>query len=278
VDQSLKRRLADIGVDAGAYANPFETWCRLRATEGARTSLIDLYALVAHPRGLAEHELSLQERDLLTARALPVMFPGFEVLPNSSRARRDPVEIVPYDERWRSRYEAWRRKLLDALGLVARRIEHVGSTAVAGLPAKPVIDIQVSVQDLGEESSYVPAIESLGVQLRSRDDEHRYFRPFSGLPREVQVHVCRMGSKWERQALLFRDYLRASPAARDAYAQAKRLAADRWKDDRIAYTDAKGAQILDLMAAAEEWARRTGWSAQAVTTSPSSWKREDPPP
>jgi len=141
-----------------------------------------------------------------------------------------------------------------------------------------VIDIQVSVQDLGEESSYVPAIESLGVQLRSRDDEHRYFRPFSGLPREVQVHVCRMGSTWERQALLFRDYLRASPAARDAYAQAKRLAADRWKDDRIAYTDAKGAQILDLMAAAEDWARRTGWNVQAVTTSPSSWKREDPPP
>ena len=266
MDQSLRRRLAESGVDAGAYTDPFETWCRLRAAEGARASLIDLYALAAHPRGLAAHELSLEERDLLTARALPVMFPGFQVVPNSSRAR-EPIEVLPYDERWGGRYQAWRRKLQDALGSVARRIEHVGSTAVAGLPAKPVIDIQVSVQDLETESGYVPAIEALGIQLRSREDERRYFRPFSGLPRDVQVHVCRTGSEWERRHLLFRDYLRASPAARDAYTHAKRLVADRWRDDRIAYTDAKGALILDLMDAAEEWARASGWGVAALTVS-----------
>jgi GrpB-like predicted nucleotidyltransferase (UPF0157 family) len=255
-----------VGADA-AYADAFEAWRRLRAAEGECATLIDLYALAAHRRGLAAHELSIEERDQLTARALRVMFPGFEVAPSSNRAQRDPVEIVRYDRDWPRRYEAWERRLADALGSVAKRIEHVGSTAITGLAAKPVIDIQVSVEDPEAEAGYVPAIEALGVQLRSCDDEHRYFRPYSGLPREVQVHVCRVGSTWEREHLLFRDYLRAAPPARDAYTQAKLLAADRWHDDRIAYADAKGTQIRVLMVAAEEWAENTGWRIQKASES-----------
>jgi GrpB-like predicted nucleotidyltransferase (UPF0157 family) len=128
------------------------------------------------------------------------------------------------------------------------------------MPAKPLIDIQVSVNDLEGESGYVPAIESLGVQLRSRDSEHRFFRPFSGLPREVHIHVCALAGEWEKRHLLFRDYLRADAPAREAYATSKNLAAKRWSDDRVAYTDAKDHQIHELMVAAEGWARRTEWS------------------
>ncbi len=77
--------------------------------------------------------------------------------------------------------------MLAAIATPQRRIDHVGSTAVPGLIAKPVIDIQVSVDDIRNESTYVPAIESLGVQLRSRDDDHRFFRPFAGRPRDVHI-------------------------------------------------------------------------------------------
>ncbi len=244
---------------ADAYDDPFGVWLRLRALEGARTSLIDLYALAAHPRGALPGELPVEERDQLSARALPVMFPGFEVVSGTNRAVRDPVEIVPYDDAWPKLYGAWSWRLSSALGPIAQRIEHIGSTAVPGLPAKPVIDIQVSVGALEDEPSYVPSMEALGVQIRSRDGERRYFRPFSGLSREVQIHVCSSESRWERVHVLFRDYLRASAAARRSYARIKREAAARWRDDRVAYTEAKTAVILDLMGAAERWAKRTGW-------------------
>lgn len=127
----------------------------------------------------------------------------------------------------------------------------MGSTSVPGLPAKPVIDIQVSIADLDDEASYVPQIEALGVQLRSRDRWHRFFRPFPERPRDVQIHVCAAGSGWERDHVLFRDYLREHPDARAAYAAAKRRAAVDWRDDRLAYTDAKTAVIQEIMAAAE---------------------------
>jgi len=116
-----------------------------------------------------------------------------------------------------------------------------------------VIDIQVSIADPDDEASYVPQIEALGVQLRSRDRWHRYFRPFPGRPRDVQIHVCAAGTEWERDHLQFRDYLRAHPDARAAYAAAKRRAALDWRDDRLAYTDAKTAVIQEIMAAAARW-------------------------
>jgi GrpB-like predicted nucleotidyltransferase (UPF0157 family) len=80
----------------------------------------------------------------------------------------------------------------------------------------------------------------------------------------VHVHVCQAGSDWEREHLLFRDYLRSYASARDAYARVKREAAQVWSDGRIAYTEAKTGVILDLLDAAETWARTNSW---AVTSS-----------
>jgi GrpB-like predicted nucleotidyltransferase (UPF0157 family) len=263
VDRDLSRKVAGIGSDPHQYADPFELWSRLRGAYGPEINVIDLYALVAHLRGLQAYELPVAEREELAARALPQMRDGFEFIAGSGRAQRDPIEVVAYDEKWPTRFESLRTRLAEVLGPTARRIEHVGSTAVAGLPAKPVIDIQVSVDNLQAESAYVPAIEALGVQLRSRDSEHRFFRPFSGLPREVHIHVCALGGEWEKRHLLFRDYLRADAPAREAYAASKNLAAMRWSDDRVAYTEAKDHRIRELMVAADAWARLTGWSAAA---------------
>ena len=259
---------SDIGIGAGvrtgiprdaAVSDPFDVWRRRRAVEGGAVTLIDLYRLVADRRGLAAHELPADERAALRDLALPIMWPGYQVAVGSERAEPDPIEIVAYDAGWPDLFQSWRNRLAAALGPSAKRIEHVGSTAVPGLGAKPVIDIQISVVDPESEGSYTPMIEGLGVQLRSKDDLHRFFRPFSGLPRDVQIHVCATGSAWERRHLLFRDYLRSSETARDSYLVAKLEAARRWRDDRIAYADAKTEVIDRLMDQAEIWAGSTGW-------------------
>lgn len=175
------------------------------------------------------------------------------------RERDDPVEIADYDPIWPVRFHELRGRLAQALGPVARRIEHVGSTAVPGLAAKPVVDVQVSVDDLDDEAAYVPRIEPLGFGLRYRAPYWRYFRPPPGMPRVYQVHVWAAGSAWERDHLLFRDYLRAHPRRGEEYAGLKRELAVRHREDRIAYNDAKTDFIRETLRRAEAWARSTGW-------------------
>jgi len=240
-------------------AEPHEAWRRLREAEGRRTTIVDLYELVARRRGLGGHQLPQAERAELARSVLPVIWPGFARTEGSERQDLS-VEVAAYDASWPGRYQRWRDRLVAQLADTALRIEHVGSTAVPGLAAKPTIDVQVSVADLDDESRYVAPIEQAGVQLRSRDALHRFFRPFAGQPREVHVHVCQAGSDWECEHLLFRDYLRSHPAARDAYAQVKWEAAAVWPDDRIAYTEAKTGVILDLLEAAETWASGNSWT------------------
>ena len=236
---------------------PFNAWRLRPEAEGPTVTLIDLYAAVAAERGLAADELPLAERNRLRDLALPVMWPGFAVVARRDRAP-EPITVVPYDPAWAGRFESWRERLAGVLP-AAQRIDHVGSTAVPGLAAKSVIDIQVSVADPSRESEYVPQLVGLGLELRSRDDEHGFFRPLSGTPREVHVHVCATGSSWEYHHLLFRDYLRDAPAARDEYLAAKLDAAERWRDDRVAYADAKTAVILRVMRDARAWASQNAW-------------------
>ncbi len=247
------------GVAGGG--DPFTAWRAMREREGARVSLIQLYALVAEPRGLRAHELPLAERRELAARATPLLWPGFQDNARAQPRAPEPVRVIAYDPAWPERFEAWRGRLASLLGPAARRIEHVGSTSVPGLAAKPVVDIQVSVADMDDEDRYVPPCEAAGLQLRFRDFEHRYFQPPPGQPRDVHVHVCQQGSDWERLHLLFRDYLRASPGAREAYAAAKREAAGLWADQAAAYTEAKSEVVLGILGRAEAWAGAAGWAA-----------------
>jgi GrpB-like predicted nucleotidyltransferase (UPF0157 family) len=237
----------------------FAAWLRLRNSQRQRVSLLRLYAMVAEARGLRAQDLPLGERRQLAERAMSAVFPGWEQVVGSDR-QAEPVEIVPYDPAWPAVFGAWRDRLAGRLGPVAERIEHVGSTSVPGLAGKPVVDIQVSVADVEREDGYVPQCEAAGVQLRARDEVHRFFRPPAERPREVHVHVCVTGSSWEREHLLFRDFLRVSPPARDAYAAMKRQAAVLWRDDRMGYTEAKNDVILDLLGQAERWAEVENWA------------------
>jgi GrpB-like predicted nucleotidyltransferase (UPF0157 family) len=231
----------------------------MRERGGPNVTLIRLYALVAEPRGLEPHELPLAERRALAERALPLLRPGFQHNPGSQSRALDPVGLVDYDLNWPERFKTWHDRLAGLLGPVACRIEHVGSTSVPGLAAKPVIDIQVSVAELDDEYGYVPPCEAAGLQLRFRENEHRYFVPPPGQLREVQVHVCQQASGWERRHLLFRDFLRSSKEAQEAYAAAKRQAARFWADDRAAYNEAKSGVIRGILAQAEAWARVAHW-------------------
>lgn len=171
----------------------------------------------------------------------------------------DPIEIVDYDPSWPVRFEAMRARLAGALGATAVRIDHVGSTAVPGLAAKPIIDIQVSVPDVADAAAFKDAIEAQGFASRMIEPGHHYFRPPPGVPREYQVHVCTIGSDWEWRHLLFRDYLRADPETRAAYEALKRDLATRLTHDRIGYNDAKGPFIEAALERAAEWATRTSW-------------------
>jgi GrpB-like predicted nucleotidyltransferase (UPF0157 family) len=239
----------------------FATWCERRECEGARVDLLDLYELVADARGVLPEELPIDERRVLTQRALKVIWPGFvQVAPVRAS---EAVTIVDYQVRWAQQFCTWRERLVESLGGVATRIDHIGSTSVAGLAAKPIVDIQMSVEDLSAPETFTPGCIAAGFELYSRDEAHYFFHLPPPSPRTVQLHVCKAGGSFEEEHLLFRDFLRSHPGQRDAYAELKRSAAQRWGDDRIGYTYAKNGFIMDLSERATEWAQATGWSVEA---------------
>ena len=175
------------------------------------------------------------------------------------QVRGDPIEVVPWDPIWAEMFEEMRGRLARSLGEQAVRIDHVGSTAIPGIPAKPIVDIQVSVPDVEDTDAYRAQIEERGFALRYIEPGHRYFRPPPGTPRDFQVHVCQSGSDWERDHLLFRDFLRAHPGEAAEYGRMKMRIADRRRNERITYNDEKQPFILAVLEAAETWARETGW-------------------
>lgn len=260
MDDAVARKLREVGLQPTQFGDPADAWHRLHDQFGTRATLLDRYALEAAARGVGVEQLDPELKGRLTLEVLTAHTPGFEIVAGSERVRRDPVEVVDYDPAWPARFAAWRDRLGVALGATARRIDHVGSTAVQRLAAKPVVDVQVSVPDLGDEAAYVSAIERVGVAFRSRDDQHRYFRPAGDRPRDVQVHVCAAGSRWERDHLLFRDYMRANSDAAEAYGSLKRRLAERYRADRIAYNEAKTEFIVGQMELAERWAAETRWT------------------
>jgi GrpB-like predicted nucleotidyltransferase (UPF0157 family) len=172
----------------------------------------------------------------------------------------EPVVIVPYDPLWPARFTRLGTALREALGQTALRIDHIGSTAVAGLAAKPVIDIQISVASLEPLESYRAPLEALGYRFHpdNPDLTKRFFREPVG-ERRTHVHVRTIGCWSEQLALLFRDYLRAHPLDAERYAELKYRLAAAYGDDRHGYTEAKGPLIWQIVASAHVWSMKTGW-------------------
>ncbi len=159
-----------------------------------------------------------------------------------------PIEIVDYRPEWPERFAREHDRIAVALGSTALRIDHIGSTAVPGLAAKPIIDIEVSVADVEDEGSYLPALEGAGYALRVREPDHRMLRTSE---RDVHVHVCSAGGEWERRHLGLRDHLRQSAADRCLYeATKRRLARQEWATMND-YADAKAGVIGEILSHAK---------------------------
>jgi GrpB-like predicted nucleotidyltransferase (UPF0157 family) len=161
---------------------------------------------------------------------------------------RVTITIADYDPAWPARFERERARIGHALaGGVAVRIEHMGSTAVPGLAAKPIVDILVTVADSDDERAFAPALIRAGYELRVRECGHRMFRTPE---RDVHVHVWADDDAEVRRHLAFRDHLRRSPADRDAYAALKRELARRDWEDMNEYAAAKDEFIRAVTARA----------------------------
>jgi GrpB-like predicted nucleotidyltransferase (UPF0157 family) len=157
------------------------------------------------------------------------------------------IRVVAYDPSWPDRFEAERLRLRSALGGRAGRIEHIGSTAVPDLAAKPIVDILVEVDDTEDETGYLGALEAAGYQIRVRQPDHRMFRTPA---RDVHVHLWPTGSDEVYRHLAFRDWLRAHPDDRWLYERTKlQLASRSWRDMNY-YAEAKTPVIDEIMARA----------------------------
>jgi GrpB-like predicted nucleotidyltransferase (UPF0157 family) len=178
-----------------------------------------------------------------------------------THASSDPAAVVPYDPAWPTIFGAIGARLRQELGSTALRIDHIGSMAVPGLDAKPIVDIQISVASLEPVHSYRPALERAGFTWRADNPERtkRYFRERPG-ERRTHIHVRRAGSFSEQLALLFRDYLRAHPAPARRYAVEKHRLAHLLATDRQAYVAGKDPVIWEIIRQADAWAQQTGWA------------------
>jgi GrpB-like predicted nucleotidyltransferase (UPF0157 family) len=156
------------------------------------------------------------------------------------------IVIVEYDPAWPARFELERDRIARALGDLALRIEHIGSTSVPGLAAKPIVDLIVTVADPTDES-IITAMQSAGYELRVREPEHRMFRTPE---RDVHVHVWRDSNPEVARNLRFRDRLRESADDRLAYERLKRDLARRDWPDMNYYAEAKGELIEAIIARA----------------------------
>lgn len=167
------------------------------------------------------------------------------------------VVVVDYDPTWPAKFAEHESRIRAALADVVLAIDHVGSTSVPGLPAKPIIDVLLQVEDSADEATYVPAMEEAGYTLRIREPEwleHRvfYIRDNDG-NRTVNVHVLspRHGAEEIERMLSFRDWLREHADDRARYAATKReLATREWRYVQD-YADAKSTIVEEILAKAQ---------------------------
>ena len=184
-----------------------------------------------------------------------------------------PVIMSPYDERWPTEFIEFARRIRGIVGSAAIRIDHIGSTAVPGLAAKDVIDVQVTIADLDRGNEVTDPLRSAGFRqgteviydefrtMSPTDPELRklYMREPEGY-RRVHIHIRELGRFNQRYPLLFRDYLRASEAVRVEYEIVKRRAAELFPDSIDGYLYLKDPVFHIIYEAAWLWARSVEWA------------------
>ena len=163
----------------------------------------------------------------------------------------DLIPLSEYDAEWPTTFDREAQRIRHALGAAVAQLEHVGSTSVPRLVAKPLIDILLVVRDSSDEPAYVPALESAGYSLRIREPDWCQHRMFIRSEIALNLHVFSIGCAEIARMLAFRDRLRAHDADRGLYERAKReLASRRWKHVQH-YADAKTVVIEQILARAK---------------------------
>lgn len=161
-----------------------------------------------------------------------------------------PVRLVDYDPAWPALFAREAARLRRALGDRALLVEHVGSTSVPGLAAKPIVDVLLAVADSADEAGYLPSLVAAGYTLRIREPDWHEHRLFKGPDIDVNLHVFSAGSAEVERMLLFRDRLRAVDDDRERYEATKRaLAQRRWQHVQD-YADAKTPIVGEIIARA----------------------------
>ncbi|MGV8966272.1 MAG: GrpB family protein [Cellulomonas sp.] len=163
---------------------------------------------------------------------------------------RASIVVVDYDDAWPARFAVLADRVRRALGPRVRRLEHIGSTSVPGLAAKPIIDMLLIVDDVADEAAFVPPLEAAGFELRVREPDHRMFRTPQ---RDLHLHVYAPARAEERDYLDLRDWLRVSSEDRALYATVKRHLAQQQWNDMNDYADAKTDVVLDILTRARTW-------------------------
>ena len=243
-----------------------------QATEEQRRLVADVWLENSGSAG----ELTERARDLWYQRIQP-----FAHNVHARRPARGGVELVPYDPSWPDQARRIVARLKTACGHRAVRVDHIGSTAVPGMDAKDVIDIQVTVDSLATADDLAealltagyPRVEHVTADVPKPDGRstvaafdhvddvalwHKRFHASADPGRPANIHVRLDGRPNQQFALLFTDWLGENPAARSDYLAAKR-AAGRARADSGAYADAKEPWFLDAYRRAWEWAAATGW-------------------
>ena len=160
---------------------------------------------------------------------------------------KGPIQIVEYDPQWPQLYEREAERVRAALGDRVLLLEHVGSTSVPGLAAKPLIDVLLVVANSADEAAYVPALEAASYVLRIREPDWHEHRMFKGANPPTNLHVFSPGCPEIDRLLLFRDWLRRTPYDRQLYERTKKkLAGLNWKYTQH-YADAKSTVVEEIL-------------------------------
>lgn len=158
-----------------------------------------------------------------------------------------PIILLEYDPRWSKLFYQEANRIRSILGNKALQVEHVGSTSVPGLCAKPIIDILLVITDSADEKTYVSDLEEAGYRLRIREPDWFEHRMFKGPSIDINLHVFSKGVSEVDRMLRFRDWLRTNDTDRNNYANVKRnLAQHEWRHVQH-YADAKNSIVQEIM-------------------------------
>jgi GrpB-like predicted nucleotidyltransferase (UPF0157 family) len=164
--------------------------------------------------------------------------------------------VRPYSEEWPNLFRAIREELLAVFSPLAVAIEHIGSTSVPGLAAKPVIDVLLGARSLTDIEANIAALGNHGYSYVPKYEREipmrRYFVKSPAASLRIHLHAVEIGSSIWREHLAFRDALRSDPDLRSRYQSLKLRLAEEYADDKSAYTAAKGPFIQSVLAAALE--------------------------